>query len=106
MTRSIPWLRRTGQRWKVHVFLALMGVAGFATVADRIAIRNPSLHPHELEISAAGILAGGIGLLWLTLSVRCAHCGERIAWKIVRESSFTNWLTVLWTIERCPSCGR
>jgi hypothetical protein len=107
-TGRTVWLSGTGQRWKLVIFLLLMFMAGAALAAVIW------MSQHEGADESAGPLVvcavtGALGVLgaflWLSLSVRCPVCRNRVAWSVLRTVSAGQWLVVLLSMEACPACG-
>jgi hypothetical protein len=92
------WLRKSGQAWKIDA----------AIVAGLIAIVVPRLVPRDARNAIAGfwlIEPGGLILwAWLSLWVRCASCGTRMAWWAATTLPLWKWYQGLARLQACPTC--
>jgi hypothetical protein len=87
----MPWLRRTGQLWKLVVF------SGGMVVPWVLAQLGVGLFPDSWFVSLAVFV-------WFIASVRCPRCGGHPAWYLanyVRAGEFDRRLL---DAERCPIC--
>ena len=98
MKRSVVWLSGA---------LALMLVAALFLVVLFRAIQADE--PQDAANGARLILAlasvTGAAMSWLVFSIRCAKCGHRPIWKIIRTRPANDWLVAVVTLERCPNCN-
>jgi hypothetical protein len=96
-----PWLKRTGQTWKIVVFgvLVVVGLVLF------IAAVNGKMQG-EMAFAFAFMGAGFGAFFWLATAIRCSQCGARPAWHLMRTAPHASWFLELLASDRCPSCGR
>lgn len=106
MTHNRGWLSRTGQRWKIYVFLSCNAAVGLLLAllirAVNVVPEAPPEYSTLLGVSIA--VLGGFGLVWLLVAVRCALCGYRPAWDIVRTHAVLDWFPALLGLTHCPRC--
>jgi hypothetical protein len=99
----LSWIDATGQRWKLHVFFALMA-ATFALIFALMISFGTGNAALPMAFGIA-MIAFGLGAhLWVALGIQCASCHRRIGW-LVLSAMGTRWLAQLWRGEVCPSCG-
>jgi hypothetical protein len=98
-----PWLRRTGQTWKIAVFGVLV-VVGLSLFALMIAAVNEKIEG-EVAFAFAFVSVGFGAFVWLAAGVRCCRCGARPAWHLMRTAPHASWFLELLALDRCPSCG-
>ena len=93
---------RSGQKWKLWLFYALIAVA-----LALLALAFWTSHAPFLRAACAiGLtVAGGGALVWLCASVRCAVCETKVVWFVVQHAPAGEWLNKLETLDACPSCG-
>jgi hypothetical protein len=99
-----PWLKRSGQTWKLVVFAVLV-VVGLVLFALFIAAVNGKI-PGEMALAFAFVGAGFCAFLWLATAIRCSRCGARPAWHLMRTAPHASWFLQLLALDRCPSCGK
>jgi hypothetical protein len=99
-----PWLKRTGQTWKVVVFGVLV-VVGLVLFALFIAAVNGKIEG-EGAFAFSFMFAGFGALIWLATAVRCSRCGARPDWHLMRTAPHASWFLELLALDRCPSCGK
>jgi hypothetical protein len=98
------FLKRTGQLWKLYLFMVLLGV-GFAAVLFALTNRSGK-SPEFLVIN----MLAGCGLciattVWVCLSVTCPGCKVRLVWLYMTKKSAANWFAALVYLTQCPACG-
>jgi hypothetical protein len=107
--RKINWICRTGQRWKLVVFLFLMAVE-FAMLAILTAQYNGRLTSLEHFVDKVSLAlmftaVGAIALLWLALVFRCPHCQANVGWYVMTKLPAATWFTIFLTLSSCPKCN-
>jgi hypothetical protein len=94
------WIERTGQRWKLFVFLGLILPSGLAigclffVPASALPGRGTALRIWLVAISVAA-------LTWFWVSLRCRTCRKSIGWWAFSTS---NGVARLLGLDRCPIC--
>ena len=106
---SNSWIGKTGQGWKVIVFLVL-AFADFCLFAlGTWQANHPAKLPSfPLDLVTLGLSFVGLGVLtfaWLWFSIRCPDCRKRAVGQIAKNATLGNWFTTLITLVRCPHCG-
>jgi hypothetical protein len=99
----LTWIEATGQRWKLHVFFALMAVTFVLLFALMLSFGTGDGNLPIIFGIAMIVFALGAHL-WIALHIQCASCHRRIGW-LVLSAMGTRWLAQLWRGEVCPSCG-
>jgi hypothetical protein len=98
MTSGQPetWVRRTGQRTKAMVTLA---IACFAPAAAVFAFSIGSLYV------AIGLLVFAVlSFVAFATTVRCPKCRKSISWMVLSTRPSQRWLSDLFALEECPAC--
>ncbi len=104
--RGSRWIARSGQGWKIRIFYGLIVLTLALTVCFVVAVTRvvEIAEGHELGL-ALGLVASAAGSLgWLLLSIRCAKCGHRPVWRIVRSTDAGEWMIALLAMPDCPRC--
>ena len=105
MAQSRNWLGKSGQTWKLVVFLAVVLLSLTGIVWSELLLSSDG-GAVKFTVAIVGSCALGLAaFLWFFRSVVCNACGRRVAWMIVRTQSFGAWLTVLLAAKSCPNCG-
>ena len=87
----VPWLRRTGQLWKlVVVALGMMPISLWPFTGWFRDVRWTAL--------AAVVLA------WFFAAVRCPRCGGRPVWALATRVDFRQFDRRLFDAMECPLC--
>ena len=101
------WLGRSQQSWKLFVFMALILVAAVLMALLFRAIQaeesQQAGYGARLVLALASVTGAAMG--WLVFSIRCAKCGHRPIWNIIRTQPASDWLVTVVTLERCPNCN-
>jgi hypothetical protein len=99
---------RTGQTWKVYVFLVLLVGGGVAFALMIFALNSLEVSrwlPDSGTLSTVTVVAGLVAFAWLWFSLRCPDCGQAIAPRVIQEEAASSWWRTLLTMSRCPNCG-
>src|SRR5205814_683575 len=99
---DLSWISATGQRWKLHVFVALI-VLTFAWLLGLLVSLGGEEDwsvPFALGMAGTAIAAH----LWIAVGIRCATCHRRVGWFVLATAG-KQWLLQLWRGESCPACG-
>ncbi|HEY6910078.1 MAG TPA: hypothetical protein VI356_11955 [Myxococcales bacterium] len=105
MAQSPAWLGKSGQTWKLIVFLAVVLLSLSGIVWSEVLLSSNAAGAEFAAAIAGSCVLGLAAFTWFFRSVVCRACGRRVAWRIVRTQSFGAWLTVLLAARACPSCG-
>jgi hypothetical protein len=95
------WLRRTGQRWKVRLFLFSVGTALGSLVMLLLRVRVDVMGSVTPGLA---LIASLLGFPWLILSVRCPVCRRRVISEVFRKNP-ASWVEALIAMQGCPYCG-
>ena len=87
------WLKRTGQAWKLNLFLAMFLPAGCV-------LEFASDH---FGITALATLVIAASFAFFCLAIRCRHCRTAIGWRQVSTEGAT--VAQMLTARACPRCG-
>ncbi len=99
----MSWIAATGQRWKLHVFFALMSLTFVCLLGLFVSLgRGGDL---AWTMTAAASTFAVAAYAWVATSVRCPSCHRRIGWLVLSAMGSSQWLLQLWRGEVCPSCG-
>jgi hypothetical protein len=88
----MPWLRQTGQAWKVRVLW--VGMLGPYVLAK---LRVPIFRD-------VGYLFSLAFFVWFLLAVRCPRCRGRPVWMLATRVKAREFGRALVGAERCPLC--
>ena len=103
MIGASSYIKRSGQSWKIWLFLILLFVAaalfliGFTTT-------NAQPDGFFVPIVLAGTCLVWISLIWLSISVRCKNRKAHLGWKAIAGQTHYGWLFWLLQSEVCPVC--
>ena len=100
----MTWIEASGQRWKLHVFFALMAVT-FALLFALFGSFGTGNGTLPIYFGIATAVTAIAAHLWVALSIQCASCQKRIGWLVLSAMGTSRWLVQLWRGEVCPSCG-
>jgi hypothetical protein len=99
----LSWAGATGQRWKLHVFIALI-LLTFALLFGLFrSIGGGPDDPTVLFAVGMGVTAA-VAHFWIALAIRCPSCQRRVGWFVMMTRG-KDWLAQLWRGESCPACG-
>jgi hypothetical protein len=97
------WWSRTGQTWKIFVFLGLT-VVTLILFATFISV-GVNGEPPRLWIGPLFIAWATASFAWFFTTIRCGNCRGRVAWQIVKKVDVSSWFVQIYALERCPICG-
>jgi len=100
------WLRKSHQIWKFNIFLILISFGFIALVSILLRIKTIWIigEVNNVQMLSSLVLFGASALLWLSFSIRCPKCNNKVAWKILKTEPASVWLMRLMYMENCPSC--
>ncbi len=94
--RAESWIRRTGQRTKAIVTLA---IACFAPAAAVFAFSVGAAYV------AIGLLAvAALSFAAFATTIRCPKRRKSISWMVLSTRPSPRWLSDLFALEECPAC--
>ena len=88
----MPWLRRTGQMWKLPIFWS--GMFG-PWVLGQIGV---GIFPDSWFLLSLAVFG------WFLAVVRCPRCGGRPVWRLATKVEAAEFVPALLEAERCPIC--
>lgn len=97
-------LERTGQRWKIHLFVGLF-LAGCAVTLLQGFLYAPLGRELTMQIAIAGVGLIIGSFIWSAQSVTCPECRLKLFVHAFRHQGFFAWFSWLLLLERCPGCG-
>jgi hypothetical protein len=103
MLATNSYVKRSGQSWKIWLFLLLL-LAGSVMLVIGFTLIGSSQPSNFVLFVLGGSCLGATGFIWLAISVICKNCRARLGWKAITEQSHDNWLLWLLNSETCPVC--
>jgi hypothetical protein len=88
----MPWLRRTGQVWKLLVVWVGM-------LPGALVFFTPWFRDFRWAFFSLAVFA------WFMAAVRCPRCGRRVAWYAATSVHARDFDRTLFGLERCPLCN-
>lgn len=95
------WLGQSGQRWKLRASEGLLILGGLWLFLGT----GRAIEEANLGLVLAPFAPGALGLLALSLAIRCRKCGTAVGWWVLSKEKAGAWLTKLETMPSCPMCG-
>ena len=92
----MKWLRRTGQFWKLALFVPIL----WATLVLSV-LAFSGIYRHPLVDLVNGVVFT-IALLWFFRSIRCPLCGAAVGWKLLTRSKAGALWGRLVDLDVCP----
>jgi endogenous inhibitor of DNA gyrase (YacG/DUF329 family) len=100
----VNWIVQTGQAWKLYTAIAGFGGAIVCFTVAFVSLGASS--GRFAGFTAAGAFLAVATFVWLTLALRCPHCGAKLVWTMVATRPHTSWMIDLAALEQCPVCHR
>lgn len=97
------YIGRSGQSWKIWLFVLLLTVGAVAMLFGFLPPINADPSLFVPFVLGGAFLALG-SLVWLSLSVKCRACGRRFGWRVMREQPYDRWFALIMTTRECPIC--
>lgn len=97
------YLRKAGQLWKFYLGMTAVAVGGILIWAGRSQLE--AFGERAGDVMLAGTALGVAGMVWSGVAIKCPKCGARLFWHAMSKQSPGSWLTWLFELEACPSCG-
>ena len=97
-------LERTGQNWKVYLFIGLfvLGCAASLLQGFFYASLGKDL---AIQIALGGVFLIVGSFVWAGQNVTCPKCQLKLFYHAFRHQKFLHWFAWLLQLEACPKCG-
>lgn len=102
MFSEYSFVKRSGQAWKVWLFLVLMAAGALSMLAGFTIARNQPTR--FVAFVLVGTFLVAVGLFWLAIAVECRNCKTRLGWRALNEQSHNGWLVWFFKADACPAC--
>ena len=101
----LPFLRLTGQRWKVIGGWALiaLGLSGIFTTVEHW--WDPFSTDAYLFIIVGANLLNLLAFIGMVAFIRCPRCRARLFWHAISAKQHPGGLHWFFTFTSCPTCG-
>ena len=103
MISEDSYISRSGQSWKIWLFLLFLLVGSVSMLIGFSPIANTQPNKFVSFVLGGSCLAI-VGFIWLSVSVRCRACKSLLGWRAIKESSVDGWLIWLLKSDTCPVC--
>ena len=97
-------LRRSGQIWKVLLFVGMLVLGSLATFMQGI-LNDPLGSKLALQVAWGGVGLIVASLFWGAQAVICPQCGLKLFVHAFRNQGFFTWFAWVLQVESCPACG-
>ena len=97
------YIKRSGQSWKVWLSL-LLSLAGAILMLIGFTSASENEQSSFFLFVFGGSFLGFIGLIWLSISIRCRNCKTSLGWNAIRHQTHDGWFVWLLKTKKCPVC--
>lgn len=97
-------LKRTGQTWKVILFIAMLVLGSVATFMQGV-LKDPLGDRFAVQVAWGGVGLIVASIIWGAQAVTCPKCGLKLFVYAFRHQGFFTWFAWVLQAESCPSCG-
>ncbi len=108
---NTSWLIKTGQTWKILIFIGISAIDLLLLILMIWSFNNPKSELfvktgiNDLQILTAFLVSALAGLMFLFISVQCPKCKKRPIYRIIKKSNLAEWFNTLIAFDKCPYCG-
>jgi hypothetical protein len=101
---AVNLLQRTGQLWKIYLFMALLLLGCAATLLQGF-LYEPLGRELAMQIGLGGVAMIAGGFFWAGQDITCPQCRLKLFYHAFRHQGFLRWFGWLLQVESCPKCG-
>ncbi len=97
-------LERSKQRWKIYLFITLMGIGAGITLLQGF-LYDPLGRELTTQLAVGAMVVIVATFIWAGQNIVCPHCGLRLLYYSITKVGLGTWYAWLLTEEKCPTCG-
>jgi hypothetical protein len=103
LSMTDSWFTKTGQHWKLRVFVVLTAILVTTAWPGRSVLLSVGVseQPVEWVFRASALLM----ICWAAAGVSCPQCGRWLGLWHMRNKSVMSWITDFLSMRACPVCG-
>lgn len=92
---------KTGQAWKLRLFIVLMLCGGSAMFGAQFKLGGD----YSTEFLGVGTLVALLSFVFASLAIRCPSCGARWFWLAISRLDQHQWFNAVINVPACPQCN-
>lgn len=96
-------LERSNQRWKISLFIVLMGLGAVMTLFQGF-FYEPLGQELTIQLVVGAMVLIIITFIWAGQNIVCPKCGLKLLYYAIIKVGFGTWYIWLLTEEQCPKC--
>jgi hypothetical protein len=100
----VSLLERSNQRWKLYLFITLMGLGAILTLFQGL-LYEPIGKDLTVKLAIAAMVLIAATLVWAFRSIACPACEQRLLAYAITKVGLGTWFVWLLEQEKCPKCG-
>jgi predicted RNA-binding Zn-ribbon protein involved in translation (DUF1610 family) len=100
----VSLLERSKQRWKIYLFITLMGIGAGITLLQGF-LYDPLGKELTTQLAVGAMVIIVVTFIWAGQNIVCPHCGLRLLYYSITRVGLGTWYVWLLSEEKCPKCG-
>lgn len=100
----VSLIERSGQRWKINLFLLLMAVGAGITLFQGF-LYDPIGRELTTQLVIAAMVLIAVTFYWAGQNIVCPQCGLKLLYYSLTKIGLGTWYIWLVSEEKCPDCG-
>lgn len=97
-------LERSKQRWKIYLFITLMGIGAGITLLQGF-LYEPLGKELTTQLVVGAMVLIAATFYWAGQNIVCPQCGLRLLYYSITKVGLGSWYIWLLNEEKCPDCG-
>lgn len=97
-------IERSKQRWKISLFIALLGVGAGVTLFQGF-LYTPLGKELTTQLVVGGMVLIAATFYWAGQNIVCPQCGLKLLYYAITKVGLGTWYVWLLSEEKCPDCG-
>jgi hypothetical protein len=99
----VSLLKCSGQRWKIFLFITLMGLGAVVTLFQGF-LYGPLGQDLTVRLVVGAMFLIITTFVWAGQSIVCPQCHLKLLYHAIIKVGFASWYVWLLTAEQCPKC--